>query len=263
MSSGVLCPSMGVLQALQRTPGALKRAPGLLVPQLIVFVLLLPQLLLQSAAPLLSSLVSLGVSGIFLVVTPFIQGGMFGMADEALRGRSSLSRFFADGKSNYVQLLIAYVLLLVVNGVLGVVAVFAGVGALLGHDTTGLVLLAVVAVVGLLYLLVTFFVQFYGQAIVVDGESAIAAFARSYRVVRANLLGTIGYLVVAVLVGGVAGGLYGGLSVLATPEVAAYGLPALSTPMLVVVGLLVAVVGSVVSAFSLTFSVAVYDEFTA
>jgi len=263
MSSGVLWPSMGVLQALQRTPGALKRAPGLLVPQLIVFVLLLPQLLLQSAAPLLSSLVSLGVSGIFLVVTPFIQGGMFGMADEALRGRSSLSRFFADGKSNYVQLLIAYVLLLVVNGVLGVVAVFAGVGALLGHGTTGLVLLAVVAVVGLLYLLVTFFVQFYGQAIVVDGESAIAAFTRSYRVVRANLLGTIGYLVVAVLVGGVAGGLYGGLSVLAMPDAAAYGLPALSTPMLVVVGLLAAVVGSVVSAFSLTFSVAVYDEFTA
>ncbi|TQR22498.1 rhodopsin [Haloferax sp. wsp5] len=43
------------------------------VPQLIVFALLVPQLLLQSSYPLVSTFYSLGISG-FLLVTPFIQG---------------------------------------------------------------------------------------------------------------------------------------------------------------------------------------------
>jgi len=254
---------MGVLQALRRTPGALKRAPGLLVPQLIVFALLLPQLLLQSVAPLVSALFSLAVSGVLLFVTPFIQGGLFGMADEALRTRSSLSRFVADGKANYVQLLIAYLLLLVVNSVIGGIGFFAGFGALLAPGTTGMAFIAVAGIAVLLYFVVAFFVQFYGQAIVIDGASALAGFKRSYRVVRADLLATVGHLVLAALIGGLVGGIYGSVSLLATPEAAtAYGLPSLSMPLVAAVGLLAAVVGSVVSAFMLTFSVAVYDEFT-
>ena len=166
---------MGVLQALQRTPGALKRAPGLVVPQLLVFVLLLPQLLLQSAYPLVSALYSLGSSAVLLLGMPFIQGGMFGMADEALTTRSSLSRFLSDGKSNYLQLLIAYVLLLVVNGVIGALGVAAGFGAFLTHDAVRMVFVGLVAVAVLVYLFVAFFVQFYGQAIVINGASAIAS----------------------------------------------------------------------------------------
>ncbi|ADE02149.2 DUF7847 domain-containing protein [Haloferax volcanii] len=254
---------MGVLQALRRTPGALKRAPGLLVPQLIVFALLVPQLLLQSSYPLVSTLYSLGISAVFLLVTPFIQGGMFGMADEALTTRSSLSRFVADGKANYLSLLIAYVLLLVVNGVIGAVGVAAGFGAFLTHGSIGTAFIGLAAIAGLLYLVVAFFVQFYGQAIVIDGASAIDSFKRSYRVVRGNLLATVGYMLLALVIGALSGGVYAGVSLLASADAAsAAGLPTLSTPLLVVVGLLAAVIGSVVSAFLLTFSVAVYDELT-
>ena len=254
---------MGVLQALQRTPGALKRAPGLVVPQLLVFVLLLPQLLLQSTYPLVSALYSLGSSAVLLLGMPFIQGGMFGMADEALTTRSSLSRFLTDGKSNYLQLLIAYVLLLVVNSVVGALGVAAGFGAFLTHDTVRVVFVGLVAVAVLVYLLVAFFVQFYGQAIVVDGADAVASFKRSYRLIRANLSATVGYTLLAMVIGTLSGGVYAGVSLLARPEAAVVsGLPTVSIPLLVVVGLLAAVIGSVVSTFMLTFSVAVYDEFT-
>ncbi|WP_251342906.1 hypothetical protein [Haloplanus halophilus] len=252
---------MGVLQALRRTPGALARAPGLLVPQLLVFVLLLPQLLLQSTYPTASVLLSLGSSAVLLVGMPFVQGGMLGMADEALTTRSSLSRFVAEGKANYLRLLAAYVVLLVVNGVLGAIGFAAGVGAFVTHDAVRMAFVALAAVAGLTYLVVAFFVQFYGQAIVVDGTTVIASFKRSYRVVRANLLATVGYVLLALVIGALSGGVYAGVSVLASPEAAAtYGLPALSTPLLVGVGLLAAVLGSVASAFMLTFSVAVYDE---
>jgi len=254
---------MGVLHALQRTPGALKRAPGLVVPQLLVFVLLLPQLLLQSTFPLISALYSLGSSAVLLLGMPFVQGGMFGMAEEALTTGSSLSRFLSEGKSNYLQLLIAYVLLLVVNSVVGALGVAAGFGAFLTHDAVRVVFVGLVAVAVLVYLLVAFFVQFYGQAIVVDGADAVASFKRSYRLVRANLLATVGYTLLAMVIGTLSGGVYAGVSLLARPEAAVgSGLPTVSIPLLVVVGLLAAVIGSVVSTFMLTFSVAVYDEFT-
>jgi hypothetical protein len=233
-----------------------------LVPQLIVFVLLLPQLLLQSAYPLVSILFSLASSAVLLVGMPFIQGGMLGMAEEALDGRSSLSRFVAAGKENYLSLLVGYVLLLVVNGVLGAIGFAAGFGAVLTHDAVRIAFIAVAALVGLAYLLLAFFVQFYGQAIVVEERSALAAFKRSYRVVRENLLKAAGYTVLSILIGGLSGGVYAAVSMLASPG-STSTLPTLSLPLLVVVGVVAAVLGSVVSAFMLTFSVAVYDELTA
>ncbi|WP_187367400.1 hypothetical protein [Haloferax sp. KTX1] len=252
---------MGVLQALQRTPGALKRAPGLVIPQLIVFVLVLPQLLLQTTYPFVSMLYSLGSSLILLLGMPFIQGGMFGMANEALTTRSSLSRFVSDGKANYVQLLVAYIVLVVVNGVIGAVGVGSGIGAVVGHGSVRIVFIGLAAVAGLLYLVTVFVLQFYGQAIVISGASAIASFKRSYRIVRENLLAVGGYTLVALVIGMLVGGIYGGISLVASPEATTMiGLPPLSTPLLVVVGLLAAGIGSIVSAFMLTFSVAVYDE---
>ncbi|GAB6862500.1 hypothetical protein JCM17092_25890 [Haloplanus litoreus] len=122
-----------------------------------------------------------------------------------------------------------------------------------------MVFVGLVAIAVLVYLLVAFFVQFYGQAIVIDGASAIASFKRSYRVVRTNLLATVGYTLLAMVIGA----LGGGVSLLARPEsTSVSGLPTLSVPLLIVVGLLAAVIGSVVSTFMLTFPVAVYDEFT-
>ncbi|WP_313692297.1 hypothetical protein [Halorarum halobium] len=255
---------MAVIKALRRSPGALLGTPGLVVPAIVLFLFQVPQLVLQSSHPLLASLVSLGGSLLLLVFVPFFQGGMVGMADEALDGRSSLGTFLAAGKANYLQILIAYVLILVVNAVLGGILFVAGFGALLSGvlelGTAALAVLGIVAaVVALVYLLIAFFIQFYAQAIVLEGDSAIEGLKRSYGVVRSNLLATAGYMVVAFLVSGVLGVVFGGLSLLTTPETATtLGLPALSTGAILAVALAMTVVGAAISAFLLVYSVAFY-----
>jgi hypothetical protein len=256
---------MAVLQALQRTPSAIVRAPGLLVPNFILYVLLVPQFALQSSHPFLAMVASLGFVAISFILVPFLQGGLLGMADEALHGTSSLRTFVEEGKNNYLSILVAYAVLLVVNGILGAILFAAGFGALLSQmaGILGIVLLIVVGVTVLAYLLITFFVQFYGQAIVIDNTSALASFKRSYQVVRSNLLATFGYVVLSIVFGGVAGVVYGGFSLLLAPGASTIdGLPALSMPSLIVIGLVMTVFSSLVSVFVLTFSVAFYNELT-
>lgn len=255
---------MTVLQALRRSPSALVRVPTLVVPALVLFALQFPQLVLQSTSPLVASVVSLGASLLMLVVLPFFQGGLVGMADEALDGDSSLGAFVEYGKANYVQILIAYLVVLVVNFVLGFVLFFVGVGAVLSGvfelSTAALVVLGLVAlVVALAYAVFAFLVQFYGHAIVLEGYSAIDGLKRSYGVVRSNLRAALGYTLLAMVVGAVFGLLFGGLSVLTTPEAArVYGLPVLSTGGIVTVAVVLTVVGAVFSSFFVVYSVAFY-----
>lgn len=254
---------MTVLQALRRSPGALLGTPALVVPMLVLFAFQLPQMVLQSTNPLLASLLSFGVSALMLVVTPFVQAGAIGMADEALDGGSSLRAFFAYGKRNFVQVLAAYLLLLLVIAVLSAALFAVGVGVFLfapNPRSAALVVLGIAAAVLLLvYALVGFFVQFYAHAIVLENRSAVEGFKRSYGVVRSNLVATAGYVVLALLFSGAFGLVFGGLSLLTMPESAAeLGLPALSTPGIVGVGLVVTVLGAAFSAFLLVYSVAFY-----
>ena len=110
---------MVVLNALRRTPGALRRNPVLFVPILVISLFQVPQLALQAVNPLLSSIVSLGLSLVLLVVMPFFQGGLIAMADEALDGRTAVQTFIEAGKTNYVSILVASLALMAVNFVLG------------------------------------------------------------------------------------------------------------------------------------------------
>jgi len=184
---------MAVLNALRRTPSALRRNPVLLVPILALSLIQVPQLALQAVDPLLSSIVSLGMSLVFLVVMPFFHGGLIAMADEALDGRTALQTFVDDGKANYVSLLVAYLALMAVNFALGMVAffvaLFGGIFVLGGGglESASLAVLAaigiVVAIVVLLYLLVLFFLQFYGQAIVLEDMGAVDGLKHSASVV--------------------------------------------------------------------------------
>ena len=98
---------MAVLEALRETPSALLRNPVVLIPVAIIAVLQIPQLVLQSVSPLLSSLVSMGLSLLMIVFIPFLQGGLIGMSTEALDGHTSLETFVDVGKANYVRLLVA------------------------------------------------------------------------------------------------------------------------------------------------------------
>lgn len=259
---------MAVLTALRRTPGALRRNPALFVPVLVVLLFQIPQLVLRAIDPLVASVVSFGLSLVFVFVLPFFQGGIVGMADEALDGSTSLERFLDDGKANYVSLLGAYLALVAVNFAVGIVALFAALfgGLALFADGGDGPSLAVIAIVGVIvallvlaYLVVVFFVQFYGQAIVVDDLGAIDGFRRSYTVVRRHLVSTLGYSVLVGVLGGVGGGAFAVASTLASPGTSAVvSLPQLSVAGTVGVALLVVVLGSLFGGFFSVYSVAFY-----
>lgn len=259
---------MAVLTALRLAAIALGRNPILFVVAGLSATLQLPQLAAQALGPLASAVVSMVFNLGFIVVFPFVQGGLIAMANEAFGGRTTAETFVSGGKANYVQLLIGYVVLVAANmviaiGALVLLLVVGGVLFVLTPDPTGALLPGVLVLFVLLfvlvYLLFVFFVQFYGHAIVIDDLEALDGFKRSVRVVRDNPVSTVGYsLLLAFLTGGFALAV-GGVSTLIVlqveqiPEVP--DLPVALLAGLVLVGL----VGmAVVTALLLTFSVAFY-----
>ena len=264
---------MAVLNALRRTPNALRRNPVVLAPILVLSVLQVPQLALQAVNPLLSSVVSLGLSLVLLVVTPFFQGGLIGMADEALTGRTTLQTFVDDGRANYVSILVAYLALMAVYVALGVVVFFVAlVGGIfvIGSGGLGSASTAVLAVIGivlaavvLLYLLALFFLQFYGQAIVLEDMGAVDGLRHSVSVVRQHIVSVLGYSILVGIFGGVFGSVFGVLSLLLSPQSAAtLALPELSLPLVAVIGLLILVAGTLFGGFFAVYSVSFYRQIT-
>ncbi len=278
---------MAALQALRPAASGVVRNPILVVIAAVFGLSQLPSLLVPTGRPVLASLISLGTTGVLILVLPFLQGGLLGMASEAIAGRTSLGTLIADGKTNYVSLLLAYFVLLAINVVFGVlvfVGAFVGIigGSVAGGGAssagTGLVgggstVLAVIAIIALgvilVYLLVTLFVQFYAHAIVLDDRDVVAGFRRSVGLVRSNLLSVLGYSVILGVGSMLLGTLAAGGSVLFGPQ--AQGSAGVPSPFvdLVSVEPTVAVVGvvavaylvltGVFGAFYATYSVAFYE----
>lgn len=254
------------------------RNPVLFGVAALVSLLQLPQFALQLSPvdPLVTSVVSLALTGVFVFVVPFVVGGMLGMANEAIDGETRLGTFVAAGKASYVSLLVAYFAVLVASFVLGIVTTIVvlvgGVAAVAGGSGGHLALLGVGGVV-LLVLLVAFvamlFVQFYPQAIVVDGLGALDGAKRSVGLVRRNLLSVVGYTLLVTVVSSLFG-LVGGLAsvVFAPPSTASpaatptpfAGLPEPSLGLAVALGALVLVGGALLGGFFATYSVAFYRD---
>lgn len=264
---------MAVIRALRQVPGALGRNPVIFVVLGAFGLLQAPQLLAQTVNPLLASVLSLLLSLVFVFVVPFVQAGLVGMADEALDGRTDVGTFVRAGKEFYLSVLGAYFVIVALSFVLGIVAFFGAIfGGLLafGGETAGLVALVLIGGVLLLvtfaYLLFVLFVQFYGQEIVLDGASALEGLKRSVGLVRRNLVSTVGYTLVVVVLSGVLGLVAGLVSVAFQPAMDAGGTPpAMGAPQLSLTGaavlLVVYVLGSaLVGGVLLTYSVAFYRE---
>ena len=261
--------SSPVLNSLRQTPKTLVANPIVFVPVVIVMALQVPQVALQSISPVLSGIVSLGLSLLFIVVLPFFQGGLIGMADEALDGRTTIQTFVDAGKSNYVSILVGYLALMAINFVLGIivfsVAIFGGAalfqdGGLQTANTTILVGSSIIlALVFLAYLLLIFFVQFYGQAIVLEDMSVVAGFKRSAAVVRHHLVSTLGYSLIGAVIGGLAGSIFATASILLSPQpTPMLALPAPSLPAVVGTGLVIVVGGILFGGFFAVYSVSFY-----
>lgn len=203
-----------------------------------------------------------------LFIIPFFQAGIVGMADEALDGSTSLDSFLREGKSNYVSVLVASLVLVAVNFALGFVAFFVTIfgGFAIFRDTGGGVGIGVLVIIGLIgalvvlaYLLFVFFVQFYSQAIVIDDFGAVDGLKHSVSVVRHHLVSTLGYSVLVGLLGGVAGGVLGIASLLTSPQsTSALALPQVSMVGIDGVTLLVIAFGTLFGGFFGVYSVAFY-----
>jgi hypothetical protein len=195
---------MAAIQALRESFSALGRNPVLFLVGLLYGVVLLPQQATQfagvPAAPTLLQILT-------FFVTPFVVAGLLGMADEALDGETSLSTLTRVGKARYVPLLVGNlvefaltlafgILAAIVGAVLAVVVLGSG-----GNPGAVALVVAVVGVVVLLFFLVYFFVQFFPVAIVVGETDAVEGFTESYRLVRNNLVSTLGYSVISLVVG--------------------------------------------------------------
>jgi len=260
---------MAVLKALQPAVSGLLRNPILFVITGLYGVIQLPQLLLQGQDPLVAALVSFLFSGILLFVFPFFQGGLLAMGDEAITGTTSLDTLLQAGKSNYVALLLAYLILIAINLVFGMMVFFGiligGVGFYAGDVTPSLAVIALLVGIGLLfvlaYVLVMFFVQFYAHAIVLSGTGLIDGFKRSIGLVRRRWLSVAGYSVLLVIGGAFFGAVGAVATTLFTGE-PLFGrtVPDLSLPLLIVALLVFLLSIALIGGLYATYSVAFYRE---
>jgi hypothetical protein len=267
---------MRPLNALQRTLSTAIREPVVLGVAALVALLQIPILLSQLLPPLYAVFVSLGANLVVLVLAPFTQGGLLGLADSALDGEGDLRTFLRAGREHYVSLFAAYLVLIGVVLLAGVAtlvllavagagfgAVAAGVSGAPGvmlPGGIGIVFAGVVALVALAYLVAFLFVQFYAQAIVVDDYSVTDSFTRSASLVRQHLLSTLGYSLVSLVIGGLAGAVVGVSSTVVGNAPNALDVEFTSPAVIAGILLLVVVLSTLSSAFTSLYSVAFYRD---
>ncbi|MFC7128591.1 hypothetical protein [Haloferax chudinovii] len=207
---------MAAISSLQTALRGIRSNPVLFLGGLALGLLTLPQLATQLAQiPFVPTV----LAAVTFFVTPFVAAGLYGMADEAVdRGpgdSTSLSTLTVVGREKYVSMLLANIVqlgIVLAFGILFVIvavamAVSVGVGGLAagGSDLAlggGLLVgIAVLGLLGLAYLVVIFLVQFYPVAVVVGDAGAIESFGESYRLVRNNVVASLGYSVIRFVVG--------------------------------------------------------------
>lgn len=259
---------MGAISAVRQTVGAVVRNPILVAIALFLGAIQVPQLLTQSVNSAAIAVISAVLSLVFLLLYPFFFGGIIGMSNEAVKGKTNFGTFVSAGKANYVSLFGAFLILLGV-GVLYVIVLFivAAIGGITVFSTAGntaggaavLTVIGIVLVAFLLYFLFFFFVQFFVQAIVLDDVSAVGGFKRSIRAVRGHKLSTLGYTLIISLIGLVFGAL-GALFALFQAPAAGVGLQTPPLGVLVVILAVFVVLSGIVGAFSMTYGVAFYRQ---
>ena len=273
---------MAALHALRPAVGGIVRNPILLLVTALYGLAQVPNFFVPPTQPILAAVVSLATFGVFVLALPFFQGGLLGMASEAIAGRTGLGTLVAEGKANYVSLLLGYFVLLAINLVFGFVAFMGGLIVIVGGaasmpaEAPGVgidpTLLALLAIVGggflLAYLLVTFAVQFYAHAIVLDDTDLVDGFRRSVGLVRSNLLSVFGYTLILLVGSVVLGTLAAAASLLLNPQPTGMsGTPFAdlasiepTLPVLVVAGVGYLLLTSAFAAFYATYSVAFYES---
>lgn len=195
---------MSAVQSLRTAVGALSRSPILFLGGLAYALVVLPQRALQLASvPLAPGALQL----LTFFLTPFVVAGVVGMAREALDGDASVGAFTATGTGRYVDLLLATLVefgIQLAFGVAFLVLALVAIVAAGGGGPVAILGAALAVGLALAYLVVLFLVQFYPVVVVVDDVGPVDAVTGSVEFVRRNVVSTLGYSVVTVVLGGFA-----------------------------------------------------------
>lgn len=200
---------MVTIRSLTESFGVLKRNLVVFVAGLVYAVVLLPQTALSlMEIPLLPQ----ALQALTFFITPFVLAGLLGMAYEGRVRATGMGTFVKIGKSKYLSLLGANLIQVALTIIFGIVSFFVllglffvfGIGVAAGSPRSGLAALGVTSVVAvaglvLVYLLVQFFLQFYAPAIVVDNVGAMGGYSRSVGLVKRNIVQTLGFSIVNLL----------------------------------------------------------------
>mgnify|MGYP006275971021 FL=1 len=268
---------MRPLNALHQAIATAIREPVVIAVAALIALVQLPALLARLLPPTVAVVASLSINLLTLLLVPFTQGGMLGIADGALDGHASIRLFLAEGRDNYVSLFGAYVVLTAL-GIAAVIVIMllllfgAGFGAVTSRvdsgavggslfDAFGIVFLGSFVLFGVLGVLGFLFIQFYAQAIVIDDCGALGGFKRSVTLVREHFLATLGYSVIAFIITGVIGTVSSSASVVLSSETTTLGgLSADTLPLIGGIALVVVVLSTLSSAFGSLYSVSFYRQ---
>ena len=260
---------MALLRPFRSSLDAVGRNPAIVVVAGLLTLAQLPQFAARALGPTASTAVSTAFSLLYLVGIPYVNGGLFGMADEALDGRTRLATFHASGTAHYVPMFVATLLVVAANFVVfGGLLLVVGLGFVfaLAADPGTAALVAVGAVVAILlaYVAVYALVQFYGQAIVLEDLGGVDGLRRSISTVRSDLRAVAAYTLAVGLVVTPLALVVGAASLLVTPQpIPGLSLPEVPPPVAVVGGGVLFVASTLVTAVFVTFSVAFYRDLRA
>ncbi|MFC7255557.1 hypothetical protein ACFR97_06565 [Haloplanus litoreus] len=192
---------MSAIRALRTAVDALTGGPVLVFGGLLYALVVLPQQALQLAGvPLVPSLLQM----LTFFLTPFVVAGVVGVARTALDGAASFDSFTAVGAKRYVDLLLATFVEFGIKLAFGIGFVVLGFLLLAVAGSSGpaaLVGLFVVAAVAVAYVLVLFGIQFYPVVVVLDDAGPVDAVTESVAFVRSNVVSTLGFSAITVLLG--------------------------------------------------------------
>ena len=190
---------MATIASLKQSLGVLKGNPKLFAVGLLLTGIVLP----QTGLSVISGLLALPVQMVTFFITPFVLAGLLGMAYEGRVRPTDFGTFKQIGKDRYVPLLLANFIKFLISAAFGVVgfmvAIFT-VGLTVASadsanlvESVGIIAIVLFVLLVLVTFVVFFFLQFYPAAIVADDVGAVEAYKRSVGLVRANIVPSLGY----------------------------------------------------------------------
>ncbi|WP_330633047.1 DUF7847 domain-containing protein [Halocatena halophila] len=200
---------MVVIDAFTESIDAVRNNPILVAVPILLVLAMIPFGIVAAIGQIIFFIFSFFWMLLNIAFFTYAIGGLLGMCNEALDGSTSLSTFLDEGKANFVDVFVIALVSWVVLFAISVMAQLFGSIALLGTLDSGSsesfvtfimsMILAYWFIVGL-YMIFGFIFQFVYAATVVDDSSVGSSFSRSYRVVKNNILSTIGYDIVGGIV---------------------------------------------------------------